>query len=145
MFKKKEQGGQGFSLVEIMAAIALSAVALSVGFSLLTLGNQISSRTEALLAANSAAFAKVQEYENKTFNNITIGVVGSGYEVEDFSADITATTGGKVKKAVAKVYTQHEGNSESLIRMKVIIDFQYGSRMRKIEYGTFIQLGGVGR
>ncbi len=145
MLKRIQQGGQGFSLVEIMAAIALSAVALSVGFSLLTLGNQISSRTEALLAANSAAFAKVQEYENKTFDNVPIGVVGSGYEVEDFSSDIPTTTGGKVKSATAKVYTQYEGNSESLIKMNVVIDFQYGSRTRKIEYGTFIQLGGVGR
>lgn len=145
MFKRIHRGGQGFSLVEIMAAIVLSAVALSVGFSLLTLGNQISARTEALLAANSAAFAKVQEYENKTFDNIPIGVVGNDYEVEDFSADIEATTGGKVKKATAKVHTQYEGDSESLIKMKVVIDFQYGNRTRKIEYGSFIQLGGVGR
>ncbi len=145
MLRGGDKRQQGFSLVEIMMAIALSAVALTVGFTLLTLGNQISSRTEALLAANSAAFAKVQQYENKAFGNIPIGVSADNYEVEDFSADIPTTTGGKVKNAVAKVYTQYMPNSASLVKMNVVIDFQYGSRMRKIEYGTYIQLGGVGR
>lgn len=136
---------QGFSLVEIMMAIVLSAVALGVGFSLLTLGSQVSARTESLLAANSVAFAKVQEYENRTFTNIPIGVSASSYLVEDFSSSLPTLTGGKVRNGTAKVYTQYMPNSQSLIKMNVVIEFQYGSRLRKIEYGTYVQMGGVGR
>lgn len=135
----------GFSLVEIMMAIALSAVALGVGFSLLTLGSQVSARTESLLAANSVAFAKVQEYENKAFTSIPIGVSASSFLVEDFSSSLPTLTGGKVRNGTAKVYTQYMPNSQSLIKMNVVIEFQYGSRMRKIEYGTYVQMGGVGR
>lgn len=135
----------GFSLVEIMLAIALSGVVVAVGFSLLTLGNQVSARTEALLSANSVAFAKIQQYENKTFSSIDIGNSSNNYEIEDFSSQIPTLTEGKVNKAVAKVYSNYMPNSESLIKLNVVIDFQYGSRMRKIEYGTYIQLGGVGR
>ncbi len=136
----------GFSLVEIMMAIVLASVVLIVGFSLLTLGNQVSARTEALLAANAAAFAKVQEYENKEYANVPIGVSATSYEVEDFSSSIPTTTNGLVKNAVAKVYTQYaSATTGSLIKMNVVIEFQYGSRMRKIEYGTYIQMGGVGR
>lgn len=133
-------------MIEIMLAIVLSAVVLAVGTSLLALGNQVSARTEALLAANAAAFAKIQEYENKEFDSIPIGDVADGYEVEDFSANMPATTGGIVKNSTAKVYTQYASDTTaSLIYARVVIDFQYGSRMRKIEYGTYIQIGGVGR
>ncbi len=145
MRNRGEQEAFGFSLVEIMLAIALSGVALTVGFSILVLGNQVSSRTESLLAANSVAFSKIQEYENKTFSNITIGDSANNYEIEDFSSQMSTLTNGRVKNAVAKVYSEYMPNSESLINLRVIIDFQYGSRMRKIEYGTYIQMGGVGR
>jgi len=145
MRNRGEQEAFGFSLVEIMLAIALSGVALTVGFSILVLGNQVSSRTESLLAANSVAFSKIQEYENKTFSNISIGDSANNYEIEDFSSQMSTLTNGRVKNAVAKVYSEYMPNSESLINLRVIIDFQYGSRMRKIEYGTYIQMGGVGR
>lgn len=144
-WEHQDKNELGFSLVEIMMAIVLSAVALGVGFSLLTLGSQVSARTESLLAANSVAFAKVQEYENKSFTSIPIGVPASSYMVEDFSSSLSTLSGGKVRNGTAKVYTQYMPNSQSLIKMNVVIEFQYGSRMRKIEYGTYVQMGGVGR
>jgi len=135
-----------FSLVEIMLSIVLASVALYVGTLLLALGNQVSSRTEALLAANSAAFSKVQEYENKSFDNIPIGIDSNEYEVEDFSSTLPTITGGFIKSGTAKVYTQYANEyTASLIKMTVKIDFKYGNRDRLIEYATYIQLGGVGR
>lgn len=136
----------GFSLVEVMLAIALAGVALSVGFSLLTVGSQMNARTEVLLAANATAFAKMQEYENKTFANISIGDIGNQYEIEDFSTNLPASTGNLIKSGTAKVYSQYANDTtQSLIKLRVVIEFPYGSRTRKIEYGTYIQLGGVGR
>lgn len=137
---------KGFSLVEIMMAIVLSSIVLIVGFSLLTASNQVNSRTESLLAANAAAFSKIQEYENKTFTNITIGDVASSYEIEDFSSSLPTITNNTLKTGTAKVYAQFANDTtESLIKLRVVIDFKYGNRDRRIEYGTYVQLGGVGR
>ncbi len=137
---------QGFSLIEIMLALVLSSVVLTVGFTLLTLGTQLNARTETLLAANAAAFAKVQQYENKVFTDIPIGDSASQFEVEDFSSTLPTITGNIVKSGTAKVYTQYANDTtQSLIKIRVVIDYKYGSRDRKIEYGSYIQLGGVGR
>jgi prepilin-type N-terminal cleavage/methylation domain-containing protein len=135
---------KGFSLIELMLALVLCSVVLTVGFELLIIGRQINTRTETLLAANSVAFAKVQEYENKTFDSIAVGSPPT-YEVEDFSAQLSALSDGLIKSGTAKVYNQFAPNSGSLMKLRVVIDFQYGSRTRKIEYGTYIQMGGVGR
>ena len=150
MFKslggKKLRIRNGFSLVEVMFALVLASVVLIVGFMLLTVGGQLNARTEALLAANAAAFAKIQEYENKTYSNITIGDEADDYEIEDFSSSLPTITDGHVKEGTAKVYSNYANDTtESLINLRVVIDFKYGARMRTIEYGTYIQLGGVGR
>jgi prepilin-type N-terminal cleavage/methylation domain-containing protein len=137
---------RAFSLVEVMMAIVLASVALSVGFSLLTVASAMNSRTEVLLAANAAAFAKVQEYENKTFGNISVGDSINNYEIEDFSSSLPTLTSNLVKSGTAKVYSQyHNDTTLSLLKVRVVIDFPYGSTTRKIEYGTYIQMGGVGR
>lgn len=135
----------GFSLVEVMMALVLASVVLIVGFQLLVLGNQVSARTESLLTVNAATFAKIQEYENKTFDSIPVGDIANDYEIEDFSTQLISESGNSVHRATAKVYSQFMPNSESLIKLWVIVDFGYGSRDRLIEYATYIQMGGVGR
>ena len=137
---------KGFSLVEVMMAIVLASVALGVGFSLLTAASAMNARTETLLAANAAAFAKVQQYENKTFSNISIGDSAGSFEIEDFSTSLPTITGNIIKSGTAKVYSEYAyETTQSLIKLRVVIDFPYGNRTRSIEYGTYIQLGGVGR
>lgn len=141
----KNENEAGFSLIEIMLSLVLSSIVLMVGFQLLTLGSQLNTRTETLLAANSIAFAKIQEYENKQFINIPASSDATPYEIEDFSSDLTADSGGFIRSGTAKVYSNFEPNSGSLKKLNVVINFQYGSRFRVIEYATFVQLGGVGR
>lgn len=141
----KDEKQAGFSLIEIMLSLVLSSIVLMVGFQLLTLGSQLNTRTETLLAANSIAFAKIQEYENKQFTNIPASSDTTPYEIEDFSADLTTDSGGFIRSGTAKVYSNFEPNSGSLKKLNVVIDFQYGNRLRTIEYATFIQMGGVGR
>jgi len=135
----------GFSLIEIMLSLILSSIVLTVGYQMLILGSQLNTRTETLLAANAIAFAKVQEYENKTFTNIPAGNSTTPFEIEDFSTQMISDSGGFINSGTAKVYSNFEPNSGSLKKLNVTVDFQYGSRTRKIEYATFIQLGGVGR
>lgn len=142
----QETDKHGFSLVEVMFALVLASIVLIVGFMLLTVGGQVNSRTEALLAANAAAFSKMQQYENKTFSNIAVGTSSNSYQIEDFSSSLSSMTNGVVKSGTAKVYSQYANDTtQSLIKLRVVIDFKYGARNRKIEYGTYIQLGGVGR
>lgn len=136
---------KGFSLIEIMLALVVSSIVLVAGVQLLVLGTSANKRTEALLSANTIAFAKIQEYENKTFDQIPIGDVANSYEVEDFSAQLVADSNGEIKSGTAKVYSRYNTGSLSLIKLNVVVDFQYGGRERQIEYGTYIQLGGVGR
>jgi len=145
VIKLEDKNGAGFSLIEIMLSLVLSSIVLMVGFQLLTLGSQLNTRTETLLAANSIAFAKIQEYENKTFTNIPASSSATPYQIEDFSAQMITDSGGFINSGTAKVYSNFEPSSGSLKKLNVIIDFQYGSRTRKIEYATYIQLGGVGR
>jgi hypothetical protein len=128
-----------------MLSLVLSSIVLMVGFQLLTLGSQLNTRTETLLAANSIAFAKIQEYENKTFDSIPADSSTTPYEIEDFSSDLTADSGGFIRSGTAKVYSNFAPNSGSLKKLNVVINFQYGNRLRTIEYATYIQLGGVGR
>lgn len=139
---KKEQG---FTVIEVLMTLVLSAVVLTVGFQLLTIGNQLNSRTEVLLAANSTAFAKIQEYENKDFDSINASGDTTPFEIEDFSANLQTLSDGFIKEGTGKVYANYTPNSQSLIKLSVIIDYKYGSKFRKMEYGTYIQLGGVGR
>ncbi len=156
--KQRSKEKKGFSLVEILLAIALASVVLMVGFQLLILGAQTNSRTESILTANSIAFAKVQEYENKKFSNIPVGNASNNYEVEDFSVQMLADSNGQIKGGTAKVYSQYisskqDGNgnqqethdSSNLIKIDIVINFRYGSRLRLVEYATYIQKGGVGR
>jgi prepilin-type N-terminal cleavage/methylation domain-containing protein len=145
MFIKDNNRQSGFSLVEVMMALVLASVVLLVGFQLLALGNQLSARTEALLTVNATIFSKIQEYENKQFNQIAVGLAANNYEIEDFSTQVIDESDGAIKTATAKVYSSLEPNSGSLIKLRAKVDFSYGSKTRVLEYATYIQLGGVGR
>ncbi len=159
MLKKELGRKSGFSLLEILLALALSSVVLLVGFQLLVLASQANTRTESILTANSIAFAKVQEYENMKFDNIPIGNSSNNYLVEDFSTQMLADSNGQIKGGTALVYAQYVASEQgddgekhekhhdksNLIKLNFVIDYRYGARNRVVEYGTYIQKGGVGR
>ena len=84
---KQRVGESGFTIVEVLLSLFVLSTVLTIGFQIVTLGNQMSTRAKVTLAANAIAFAKVQEYENKTFTNINTGVSGNNYEIEDFSSE----------------------------------------------------------
>jgi len=104
--------------------------------------SQIVNNTRRYLIVNSYAFAKMQEYENKTFDNIPSGVTPT-YEVEDFSSSLLAVNDPPIKQPSAKVFS--EPISGSLKRVRVYISYDSGGVQRYIEYATYIQMGGVGR
>lgn len=133
---------QGFTIIEAMLGLAAASVLALTAMSLTTLSTQIIGNTKRYLVVNSSAFAKMQEYENRTFNNIPDGTAPN-YEVEDFSASMASLTNPRIDSPVAKVYS--EPISGSLKKIRVVINYQNGTQNRFIEYATYIQLGGVGR
>jgi len=137
---KRDQGG--FTVAEALAGLAAAAVLILISLSLTRLTSQIVTNTRRYLVVNAAAFAKMQEYETKTFDNIAVGTSPT-YEIEDFSASLTAITSPKIKSPVAKVYS--EPVSGSLRKVRILVSYESGGVSRFIEYATFIQLGGVGR
>lgn len=140
---KLRVGETGFTIVEVLLSLFVLSAVLMIGFQIVTLGNQTSTRAKVTLAANAIAFGKVQEYENMTFNTIPVGVSGNNYEVEDFSSTVEAESEGAIDSSTAKVFVQPI--SGSLRKITVKIDYEVLAQPKFIEYATYIQLGGVGR
>ncbi len=132
----------GFTIIEAMLGLAAAAVLALTAMSLTTLSTQIIGNTKRYLTINSIAFAKLQEYENKSFDDIDVGIAPD-YEIEDFSGSISALTDPRIDSPVAKVYS--EPISGSLRKVRVVINYKNGTQNRFIEYATYIQMGGVGR
>jgi competence protein ComGC len=132
----------GFTVVEALIGLATASVLILLSFSLTQLTSNIVNNTKRYLAVNEAAFAKMQEYENKSFNNIVAGTAPS-FEVEDFSAVLAAETDPLIKNPSAKVFV--EPLSGSLRKVRIYISYESSGTTRFIEYATYVQMGGVGR
>lgn len=135
----------GFTIVEVLMTLAIVAIVVTVAFDLTNASGQTNSRTKVYAEANSQAFGKLQDYETRSFDNIPVGDASTDYVVEDFAAEVTTDSEGVVKNPDAKVYVQYEPGSGSLLKVRVVLIFDYANSRRTIEYATYIQLGGVGR
>ncbi len=133
----------GFTVVELLFTLFVTVIIFTTYISVTIVVHQASSRTADYLAANSVAFAKVQEYETKLFSNIPVGVPGNNYEVEDFSNAINPQVSNELNNPRGKVYVTPE--SGSLLKVRVIVTFADRGSDRSIEYGSYVQIGGAGR
>lgn len=140
MINRERQGG--FTVAEALVGLAAASMLILLAFSLTQLTSNIVNNTKRYLIVNSTAFAKMQEYENKTFNNIPVGSAPN-YEVEDFTSELAAYTNPPIQSPSAKVYV--EPVSGSLKKVRINISYYGNGSTRFIEYATYIQLGGVGR
>jgi hypothetical protein len=103
--------------------------------------NNIIQKGTIITKANSAAFSKMQEYENKSYANIpTTTPLNSLQQVEDFSTTLPTIL---PSPRSAKVYI----NTYSTTLKQVIVQVQYGSgaSQQTLQYANFIQRNGVGR
>ncbi len=132
----KKEGG--FTIPELLTTLIVLSIAFFAFSTLfLTISHSIE-RSSDLLLANSTAFAKMQEYENKDFAAIPRGSAPT-YEVEDF----TATLPTDLIEGVGKVYVEEK--SPTLLFVRVEVDYRVGQQNRQIIYPNYIQLSGVGR
>lgn len=131
----------GFTIIELMTTLAvLSMVTLSIFSFLIQLDGTID-KTESRLIATTAAYEKYQEYETKSFTNITQGVVADDYERENFTASLPSEL---LPPREAKVYVRNI--TASLKKLDVRVTYQESpSQSRTINFSTLIQESGVGR
>lgn len=132
---------EGFSIVELL--ITLIVIGVAFGAFVITYTNiqNINKKAIDVSTANSLAFAKIQEYENKLYtslNNTT--PTGTLVEVEDFSSSLPSTF---EKPRTGKVYINTmSGNLKQIV---VTVQFGSGPTQRVIQYADFIQRNGLGR
>ncbi len=98
-----KQAEDGFTIVELLVSLTLLSVLLLVAGLVFTTAATTNAKTNLNSLAGEQAFKKLQDYINTTYDNVPIGLVGSQYEVEDFSNDTSLSS---LKNAEAKVYVE---------------------------------------
>ena len=98
-------------------------------------------RNEERLLATTLAYEKYQEYETKTFDNLSQGVSASSYEVEDFTSSLPADL--KTPRS-GKVYIRDI--TPTLKKLDIRLTYQDSKNTSKtINISTGVQESGVGR
>lgn len=132
---------EGFSIVELLITLIIIGVAFGAFMLTFTTIQNINKKSLDVAGANSMAFAKMEEYENKAFNTIpNTTPTGTLVEVEDFSNSLSSKL---EKPRVGKVYVNTV--SGTLKQVVVKIEFGSGDSIRRIQYANFIQTNGLGR
>jgi prepilin-type N-terminal cleavage/methylation domain-containing protein len=137
----KGRDQSGFALVELLITLIVIGVAFGAFVTTFTAIQNINKKSIDINTANALAFAKIQDYENKNFNNITSTTPqGSLVQVEDFSNTLPTSL---QTPRVGKVYI----NTVSPTLKQIVVDITFGSGgdQRHIQYANFIQKNGLGR
>jgi prepilin-type N-terminal cleavage/methylation domain-containing protein len=129
---------KGFSVVELLITLAVACMGVIIIGTIYATAGRLADRSTDLLAANAVAYGKLQSYENKGFANIPYTTDGTA--VEDFSSSIPSSIPGA---RTGFVYVSRQSSTLKYIFIRVT----YGSTSapKVIEYGDFIQSGGLGR
>lgn len=135
------QNEDGFSIVELLITLIIIATAFGAFMVTYTTIQNINKKAVDVNKANALAFAKVQEYENKSFASLpNTTPTGSLQQVEDFSSTLPNSL---ESPRVGRVYINTlSGNLKQIV---VTIQFGSGSAQRLIQYGDFIQRNGIGQ
>jgi len=142
---KHEQGNSkaGYLLVEILIALFVIVILVTIGALILNISNGARSRAENFGKANSVAFAKIQEYELKDFAAIPVGNSSDDYLVEDFSDEVEASPDNNFKNVAATMHSRAISGSLKLVWLKLY--YEFGSGGFTVDYATYMQIDGVGR
>jgi hypothetical protein len=132
----------GFTVVELLTTLIIAALYMTMFFQLYTLIDTVSSNSHRLALANEVTYRKLQQYENKNFDDIQVVNGTNLAEIEDFKAELSTNLPGEIE---AKVYT-----AEITPTLKVLtVRAKYGNTVadpdRIIEYSSYIQESGLGR
>ena len=140
MFGEKDNQA-GFSVVELLITLIIIGVAFGAFTVIFTTIQTINKKATDISVANTLAFSKMQEYENKTFSAInTTSPYGSLILVEDFSSTLPSSL---QSPRVGQVFV----NTVSASLKQIIVNVTYGNSadQRQLQYADFIQTNGLGR
>lgn len=142
MLGKTKAGDEaGFSIVELLITLVIIGTTFGAFMVTFTTIQNINKKSLDIANANSIAFAKVQEYENKAFADIPItSPQGTLQLVESFTSSLPVSL---EAPRVGEVYVNTY--STSLKQVIVNITFGSGDSQRQIQYANFIQANGIGR
>jgi prepilin-type N-terminal cleavage/methylation domain-containing protein len=132
---------QGFSVVELLITLTVAAIAVELLFTMYSTASRLTQRSNNLLIANEIAFNKLQEWEFKEFDDIIAGSYSVSLQNEyNFTSTLPASL--PAPKS-GELYVSDQTGSLKYIFVRV----QYGSgpEQRRVEYGTLVQSGGIGR
>lgn len=131
---------EGFSIVELLLTITVLSVLIGTFTTLFVSIKSTNLRAKMVVEANSTAYAKLQEYENKQFSAIPTGDSATNYEVENFTDQLPNSLHLPVNG-----YVYSESVSPTLKKVRVHVDYNGNSRQRDLDYTTYIQQSGAGR
>lgn len=135
------QSQDGFSAIEMLVTILIIGLVFSTAVTSFNTFNSISTKSRQISTANTAAYSKLQDYENRSFANIpSPGAGGSFAQVENFGSSIPTFLPSPRTGTV-----QVRSVSSSLKQVVVTLTYGQDSNRRTFEYSTYIQQTGVGR
>lgn len=130
------QNQSGFTTVELLSTLIIAALFIAIFYQLYLVIDATVTKANYLAVANEITYAKVQQYENMSFNAIATPGGTSSAEVEDYSASLPTTLPGT---ETGKVSTALQTPTLKAVNVKT----SYGTQV--IEYTVYIQESGVGR
>jgi prepilin-type N-terminal cleavage/methylation domain-containing protein len=139
--KKLGSNSNGFSIVELLITLIIIGVAFGAFMVSFTTIQNINKKALDIAKANSLAFGKMEEYENKLFTALpSTTPTGTLVQVEDFSNSLPSSF---ESPRSGKVYVNTVSNT--LKQVVITVEFGSGSSKRTIQYANFIQKNGLGR
>lgn len=131
----------GFSIVELLITLIVIGIVFGAFMVTFTAIQSIHKKSTDMHAANTLAFAKVQQYENTSFNNLPNTTPQNSLQsVEDFSSSLP-TYLASPRSGTVYINTV----SPSLKQVIVNISYGSGSGQQTVQYANFIQKNGLGR
>ncbi len=124
-----------------MITLAVAAIAVELLFTMYSSATRLSQRSNNLLVANELAYNKLQEWEFKEFDDIAVGGYVAGVE-DAYNFTSTLPSSLPSPKSGELYITSQTG---SLKYIFVRVKYGTGVDQHAVEYGTLVQVGGVGR
>lgn len=137
-----QQKQDGFTVVELLTTLVIAGIYITVFFQLYTLVDTVSSNAYRLALTNQVTYRKLQQYENRNFNDIQVLNGATLTEVEDFNGELPANLPGQKE---AKVYTASITPTLKVLTVRVKYGNTTANPDRIVEYSSYIQQSGLGR
>jgi Tfp pilus assembly protein PilE len=131
---------KGFTTVELLSTLIIAGMFLAIFYNLYITADAVSTRSARLVAANEVTYRKLQQYENKDFQDISTPGGTTPTQIEDFVSEMSSNLPTPVTSVVNSALL-----TPTLKAVNVKTTYGTGGGQQIIEYTTYIQESGVGR